>query len=135
MQAQSSFSRRADLDLARREFERWRRSRRRGARIPHALWRTVLDLARRHGVSKTSQTLHLDYYAVQRRLRESEPKGSLAAAEFIELSLPARPHVPRCQLELGDASGGALRIEVSGLSAKDLATFVRTVSGREPCSR
>jgi hypothetical protein len=94
-----------------------------------------LDLARSHGVSKTSQTLHLDYYALQRRLAESEPKRSRAAAEFIELSLPASPQVPRCQLELSDAGGGALRIELSGLSAKDLATFVRTVSGREPCSR
>lgn len=86
-------------------------------------------------MSKTSQTLHLDYYGVQRRLLESAPKRSAAAAEFIELSLPGSPHVPRCQLELSDSNGGALRIDVSGLSAKDLATFVRTVSGREPCSR
>ncbi len=135
MHALSRSSAPADLELARREFERWRRSRRRGARIPLALWRTALDLARSHGVSKTSQTLHLDYYAVQRRLLETEPKGSRAAAEFIELSLPTSAHVPRCQLELSDAGGGALRIAVTGLSAKDLATFVRTVSGREPCSR
>jgi len=135
MHALSPSSGPADLELARREFEVWRRSRRRGARIPLALWRTALDLARRHGVSKTSQTLHLDYYAVQRRLLESEPNGSATAAEFIELSLPASPHVPRCQLELSEAGGGTLRIDLSGLSAKDLATFVRTVSGREPCSR
>jgi hypothetical protein len=121
----------ANLDLARGEFERWRRSRPRGERIPAALWRTATDLARSHGVSKTSQALHLDYYAVQRRLLEAEAKQSAAAAEFIEVSLPSSPHVPRCQVEIRDASGGAMRIDLSGLSARDLATFVRTVSGRE----
>ena len=132
MHARFPSSQPADLDLARREFERWRRGRPRGARIPAVLWRTAVDLARSHGVSKTSQTLHLDYYAVQRRLAETEPKRPTVAAEFIELSLPASAHVPRCQLEISDASGGAMRIELSGLSAKDLATFVRTVAGREP---
>ena len=131
MHESPSAATRDNLDEARRYFERWRRSRPRGERIPEALWQTALDLARTHGVSKTSQTLHLDYYAVQRRLADAEPERSTAGAEFIELSLPAIPQA-RCQISISDASGGAMRIDLSGLSAKDLATFVRTVSGREP---
>ena len=132
LQATRSVATPNSLTDASREFERWRRSRPRGARIPQTLWRTAMDLARTHGVSKTSQTLHLDYYAVQRRLADAEPARSTEASEFIELSLPAIPHASRCQISISDASGGAMRIDLSGLSAKDLATFVRTVSGREP---
>ena len=132
LQATRSVATTNRLTEASREFERWRRVRPRGARIPQTLWRTALDLARTHGVSKTSQTLHLDYYAVQRRLAEGEPARSTAGAEFIEVSLPASAHIPSCQIEISDASGGTMRIDLSGLSARDLATFVRTVSGREP---
>jgi hypothetical protein len=120
-----------DLDVARREFERWRRSRPRGERIPVALWRTAVDLARRHGTSKTSQVLHLDYYALQRRLTGTEPATAIAGTEFVDVALPADARGSRCQLEIGDDGGGKLRVDVCGLSAKDLATFVRAVAGRE----
>jgi hypothetical protein len=41
----------------------------------------------------------------------------------------------RCQFELRDDLGDGVRVDVSGLSAKDLATFVRAVAGRDTCSR
>lgn len=119
---------------ASRQFERWRGTRQRGERIPAVLWASALELARSHGVSKTSQFLHLDYYAVQRRLAEvlvEVPRP--AAQQFVELALPsgATP-TPHCRLEIRDRDGGAVRLEFAGWSAQDLATFVRTVTGRKP---
>lgn len=127
---------RSDVDLARRAFARWRRTRPRGTKIPEALWRMAIGLAAEHGVSRASQALHLDYYALKRRLAATGANPTeLSSAEFVELSLPATSHGGRCQVEIKDMLGDALRIDVSGLCAKDLATFVRAVAGREPCSR
>lgn len=115
-----------------RRFERWRRSRPRGERIPSALWRSALDLARSHGVSKTSQALHLDYYALQRRLAEIPVAAPQPAAQqFVELALPSAPAPsPHCRLEILDPEGGAVRLELAGWSAQDLAAFVRRIAGR-----
>ncbi|GDY03837.1 hypothetical protein LBMAG49_31660 [Planctomycetota bacterium] len=96
------------------------------------LWASALELARIHGVSKTSQVLHLDYYAVQRRLAEvSVEVPSSAAQQFIELALPSGvTPAPQCRLEIRDRDGSTVRLELSGWSAQDLASFVRTVTGR-----
>lgn len=131
MHASTSPSTTDALAQARWEFERWRRSRPRGARIPEALWVVAAELARSHGVSRTSQALRLDYYALQRRLRGSECEPDVAAAEFVEVSLPAGTCGGCCQLDLADRGGGQLRVRAWGLSARELATFVRAVAGRE----
>jgi hypothetical protein len=95
----------------------------------------AVGLAAEHGVSQTSQALHLDYYAVQRRLAATGAVPTKPTAhEFVELSLPAA-HAGRCQVEVRDDLGGAMRIDVSGLCAKDLAVFVRAVAGHDACSR
>ena len=115
-----------------RQFESWRGTRQRGERIPAVLWASALELARSHGVSKTSQVLHLDYYAVQRRLAEvSVDVPRPAAQQFVELSLPSgAARTPQCRLEIGDRDGGAVRLQFAGWSAQDLASFVRMVTGR-----
>jgi hypothetical protein len=95
----------------------------------------ALDLARRHGVNKASQALSLDYYGVKRRLEATPAQAGPAPSEFVELSLPTSGHRVRCQFELRDDLGDGVRVDVSGLSAKDLATFVRAVAGRDTCSR
>ena len=121
---------RADLEVARRELERWRRDRPRGARIPEELWLAAAELGHRHGVSRTSQALHLDYYALQRRMAGGEGDVSGVAAGFVEVSLPAVPGAGVCDVEVAGASGGHVRMRVSGLSARDLAAFVRAVVAR-----
>lgn len=124
----------ADLARARREFERWRLRRRRGERIPERLWEAAVEVAHAHGVSKASLALHLDYYGLQRRLAARTPEGRRrprSAARFVELALPAGTCQARCHVELSDAVGSPLRVDVSGLSARELATFVRVVAGQE----
>ena len=123
------------LTETKREFDRWRRTRPRGERIPAALWQAAADLARRHGVSSTSMALSLDYYALQRRVgggggREHAAEPA-AEPEFVEIALPATRAAARsCRVELSDAGGGAVLLDLSGWSAPDLATFVRAIAGR-----
>ena len=62
----------ARLEGMRRRFERWRRTRRRGARIPEALWASAVKAAGRYGIHRTARVLSVDYYALKRRV-EGKP--------------------------------------------------------------
>ena len=122
-----------DLTQARREFERWRRSRPRGERIPAELWEAAIVLAREHGVSKVSLALRLDYYALQRRVTEPSDRVPTrpASARFVELALPSTGPSVRCLVELADERGGTVRVELSGISAHELAAFVCSIARSE----
>jgi hypothetical protein len=121
------------LNEAIRQFARWRSARQRGERIPVQLWRIAEEIARAWGVSKASQALHLDYYAVQRRLaNETTVDAAAEATQFVELTLPTggSPPISQCRLELRDRDGGTVRLDLSGWRGLELAAFVRSVTGR-----
>lgn len=122
-----------DLTQTRTDFDRWRRSRPRGERIPGVLWDKATRLARDVGVSKVSLALGLDYYALQRRTGQELERTRISQPEpsFVELSLPAPAGSARCHIELADDRGGTMRVELTGMSPQDLAAFVRGVSRTE----
>jgi hypothetical protein len=110
------------------QFERWRQSRKRGTRIPETLWRAATEAAGERGVSKTAQTLALDYYALKKRvdsgleLSESKP---VAGREFLEIPLFAS--APECVLEMVDAQGARLRVELRGSAAAHCETLAQAL--------
>ena len=119
-----------DVSSVRRQFKEWRRSRRPGARIPEPLWRAAVALARRHGVSKTSLALRLDYYALKKRLEAAprrHPERQGAGARFVEIPLRTVPGGPGCVLEVEDGRGARLRMELQGVDAGELPGLVRSV--------
>lgn len=110
------------------QFERWRQSRKRGTRIPETLWRAAVEAAGKRGVSKTAQTLGLDYYALKKRLEsplkvsESEPA---AGREFLEIPLFAS--APDCVLEMEGAQGARLRVELRGSATAHCETLAQVL--------
>ena len=92
-----------------------------------------MALAQRHGVSKTSLALHLDYYALKKRL-EAGPKrlpgGDGAGARFVEIPLRAVAGGAACVLEVEDGRGARLRVELQGVGAGALPELVRSVWGQ-----
>ena len=116
------------LSDVQRQFERWRQSRKRGARIPEALWQAACEAAGECGVSKTSQTLGLDYYGLKKRagstleISESEPA---AEREFLEIPLFAS--AADCVLEMVDAEGARLRVELRGSAAAHCPTVAQAL--------
>ena len=115
---------------ARREFDRWRRTRPRGARIPAQLWRTAVALAQRHGVSKTASALGLDYYAVKKRLTRVAPREPIREdrpASFVELPPGCLSPSGTCVLELERPKGSRLRLELQGFPLSELERFVRSL--------
>lgn len=110
------------------QFERWRHSRKRGTRIPEALWRAAVEAAGEHGVSKAAQALGLDYYGLKKRVEstlevsESEPT---AGREFLEIPLFAS--AADCVLEMVDAEGARLRVELRGSATAHCQTLAQAL--------
>jgi hypothetical protein len=121
------------LSRARGEFQRWRSRRRRGTRIPEALWQAAVAAGREHGVSKAAQELRLDYYRLKDRLqvagedrfRLEEPPGR----GFVEIPLCAPCASSACVIEMEDGGGARLRLEVTGVSVSELETLMRGLWG------
>ena len=101
------------LGHARRRFEAWRRGRRGRARIPEELWQAAVGVAREHGVSKAAQELHVDYYALKRRLKATPiPAPADDSVEFLEIPGKVLSAGPGCAVELQDREGRRLRVEL-----------------------
>jgi len=145
MQARSRSEWPRDLDRLRERFEAWRGRRDRERRIPPALWRAAVKLARAHGISAVSRAVRVDYYSLKRRLEadrrptradngaHGSARGRSAGpgdGRFVELPVPVMPGVPPCVLELEDRRGGRLRLEVHGLDVDDAAKLVQSVWNR-----
>ncbi len=115
----------------RRQFKRWRRSRRRGTRIPEALWRAAAEAGREHGVSKTAQALGLDYYALKKRVESAPEERSTieppSEIKFLELPLGVASGKPECVLEFEDGQGARLRVELQGAALAELETVARAL--------
>ena len=124
------------MEATRRRFERWRRTRKIGSRIPAALWAAAVKQAEAYGIHPTAKALGMDYYCLKKRLEEKTASRSKAAApangtKFVELSAAARTGIPECILELEDVEGAKMRIQVKGIEAGDLAALSRSLWGIE----
>jgi hypothetical protein len=106
----------------------WRSARTRGQRIPDELWKAAADLARVHGLSRTSSALKLSYYDLQRRLVAGRRprRRRLTPAPFVEVAPPAlAPELgERGTVELVQASGARLTLRLPNPSASDLLALV-----------
>jgi len=118
------------LSEIRRQFERWRKRRRRGTRIPEDLWQAAAEVGREIGVSKTAQALGLDYYALRERTESwSEERAAgetLEERRFFEIPLSAGS-LSECVFEVEGAGGAVLRVELRGVTPAHLETLARTL--------
>jgi hypothetical protein len=105
----------ASLEEVKRRFDAWRREHRWLGRIPNELWRIAGEAAAVHGVEATAERLLLD----PSRLEAFLPGTPAAATEddapaFVELPSLIMGPPAECALELEDASGRKLRIQLKG---------------------
>ena len=114
------------LERIERRFRRWRESRKRGERIPVALWAAAVGLTKEHGLHRIAQELRVDYDGLKKRL---EHAGGAARAgkvdtEFVELfAAPGSTAagVCECAVELQNARGAKMRLELNGNGLGGLA--------------
>ena len=107
----------------------WRAARTPGQCIPDELWKAAADLARVHGLSRTSSALKLSYYDLKRRLVVGRipRRRRLTPAPFVEVAPPALASglSERGTVELVQASGARLILRLPNASAPDLLPLVR----------
>lgn len=112
-------------------FTRWRETRMRGQHIPRHLWAAAVDLARKHGVEAVAGVLRVDLERLKSRLdpageRTHSNKGD---AQFVEMRVaPRTPFVQRCDcaVELNNARGAKMRVELNGDGLASLAELCST---------
>lgn len=123
-----------DLARAAARFEAWRGETRFGARIPQSLWGLAVELAERHGVSRTAGALKLDYYSLKKRLaakntkaEASQPPAAAPAVRpsFVELAAAPFVTASECLIEFENAAGAKMRVFCKGRELPDLAALGR----------
>ena len=128
-----------DLASLKAEFDQWRATRTTGKRIPPELWDGAVDMAARHGVHLVANVLHLDYAGLKRRMElgssGQQPVAPEASApQFVEMivptPMPMPPQAPtvepvraECVVELANARGTTMRIELSGAGVASLSAL------------
>jgi hypothetical protein len=134
----------ARLESTRQRFERWRRTRKQGARIPEPLWNAAVNLVRSHGIYQTASALGVDYAYLKRRVEQKEASAPRTVAPapvakapnnqsgptFLELT-PAPTGAGECVLELESAAGAKMRVHLKGVAAPDLAALTRSFWGQQ----
>ena len=122
MRQRSSLVSRDILSDVESQFARWRKSRRRGTRIPAALWDAAVGAARNCGVSKVAGALRLDYYKLKQRLETAPGLETGGGGAFLEIPLPT---ASECVFELEDGQGARLRVAFKGASPTELEPLAR----------
>lgn len=100
-----------------RQFDQWRAERRVGERIPSDLWAGAVAASGEHGAYRVAAELHLDYAVLKRRAALAGGKTPAAelAPRFVELFAPAAQAAPpACVIEMGNARGARMRVELNG---------------------
>ena len=132
----------AALERTQEQFERWRKTRRRGTRIPERLWSAAVKMAGQYGIHRTASTLGIDYYSLKKRAQPAKPRKASyrraakcagrkdPAPAFVELStVPGG--AAECFIELEKASGAKMRLHLKGVAAPDVASLSRGLWGAE----
>ena len=111
-----------------RQFEQFRGSHPLRARIPEALWRAAVELARQHGLNAVAHPLRLDYMGLKRRLAdiaEVSEKKKARTPGFVELVAPYAAAGAECMIEFESQRGGKMRIQWKGSGAPDWSSLLR----------
>lgn len=131
------------LEALRQRFEQWRRGRRQGERIPAAMWTAAVKEARTRSVYRVARALRLDYAMLKLRAqRPGKARGAApghpVAPRFVELfaptvpvtaTTPAVPGRAQCVVEMHNAHGATMRVDLAGSAVTALADLCKAFCG------
>ena len=121
------------LSQLKRRFDRWRAGRKVGERIPLEWWAGAVAAAVEHGAYRVAGELHLDYAVLKRRAARVGGKAPATelAPRFVEVFAAAGPMrstastPPECVVELANARGAKMRVELNGNALAGLSSLCR----------
>jgi len=118
------------MEKARGRFERWRNSHTGRKPIPESLWTVAAEVARAHGIFRTSKVLRLEFNKLKRRMRSAGRRAGPGVPAFVELMAPESAVLSECVIEL-EGPRGKMRIQWKGITPPDLAGLSRTLWERK----
>ena len=112
-------------------FATWRAVRKLGMRIPPELWSAAVEMVSVHGACRVAGELNLDYDMLKQRAPLAGGKTGTAhlVPRFVELFAAAGPmpahsaSLPECVIELANARGSRMRVELNGLGLVGLSAL------------
>jgi len=116
------------LEGVRRQFEKWRKTKKPGSRIPEELWDAAVALCEQYSPSKVSLALRLSSNDLKKKVaarQASEPPSVVQPASFIEFALPAPSNEPECVVEMENRHGDRMKIYFTDKGSTDLVALSR----------
>ena len=109
------------LTQLKERFAAWRAVRKLGMRIPPELWSSAVEMVAEHEACQVAGELNLDYDMLRRRVAMAGGKvtSTELAPRFVELfaaagAMPVPSAQPECVVELANARGARMRVELNG---------------------
>ena len=111
------------LELSQR-LDQWRKDQPPRTRLPESIWAAAADMARRHGLHRTTSVLRLDYTRLKRKIAMTpQPPSGTAPATFVELLGPVAGGPVECVVEW-ESARGRMRVAMKG-ATPDWAGLLR----------
>jgi hypothetical protein len=111
------------LEQIRDRFELWRRDHPGRHRLPQELWSAAANIARQYGVNRTARTLRLSYDSLKEHMPECAAGGRKRpkSTRFVELLPWSSARMPECSVELENARGAKIKIQLHGAAVSELS--------------
>ncbi|MGH8532421.1 MAG: hypothetical protein ACREV1_06725 [Gammaproteobacteria bacterium] len=122
----------SELEAVRQRIERWRQTHKLRTRIPDDLWASAVELANVYGLNGTARTLRLDTYSLKKRIEATERSELLPAQgkpAFVELIASRPGALTECTVDLDQAGGAKMRIQLKSVATPDLGALTRAFLG------
>jgi len=128
MKHKSTTSSGSDMERVRVKFEEWRRTRKRGSRIPEDLWREASKLAGAYTLTQICQSLKVEFNHLKRRIeghRTPAVSRTCAAPRFIEMGPSPTMTELECTIEVQRCDGSRMRMSVRGAMGDHLIEMAK----------
>jgi|GEM_PF-385554 len=112
------------LEQLGQRFKHWRETRVRGQRIPLEMWTAAVQMSRQFGVQRVAKGLRVDCERLKRRVQGAGGVAHSSKADtrkvdtrFVEMLVSpatAAPGLCECAVEMENAQGAKMRVELSG---------------------
>ena len=109
------------LELSQR-LEQWRSEQPARSRLPESIWSAAVELAKRHGLHRTTKALRLDYTGLKNRMPAASQSSEPSPA-FLELLTPPTTGPAEYVVEW-ESVRGRMRVAMKG-PAPDWASLLR----------
>ena len=110
------------LELSQR-LEQWRSEHPARSRLPESIWSAAAEMAKRHGMHRTTKALRLDYTGLRKRMPATEQLAGAPPARFVELLAPTAVSPAECVVEW-ESARGRMRVAMKGVTP-DWASLLR----------